>query len=72
MRSLVKRTVSISNTVGININYVASRAFFTVPFQRDDKFVGRESVMAEVDRRYQKAASQNHLRIALVGMGGVG
>lgn len=40
---------------------------FTVPFQRDSRFVGRTDVIAEL---HQKLASSR--RVALVGIGGVG
>ncbi|KAF2730992.1 hypothetical protein EJ04DRAFT_443952, partial [Polyplosphaeria fusca] len=43
---------------------------FTVPFSRDDHFVGREDAIANISSK--RAASPNHSRIALVGLGGVG
>lgn len=52
--------------------FVGPPKLFTVPFQRDDNFVGRKAVLAEIYRRHQKAVSRTHTRIALVGMGGVG
>ncbi|KAF2466639.1 uncharacterized protein BDR25DRAFT_327985 [Lindgomyces ingoldianus] len=40
-----------------------------VPFSRDNCFVGREDIIAEVSKH---RASQTHTRVALVGLGGVG
>lgn len=40
---------------------------FLVPFERDDKFVGRSELVLEIDRRLQV-----HRRVALAGIGGVG
>ncbi|MCJ1429383.1 hypothetical protein MMC29_007297, partial [Sticta canariensis] len=46
----------------------------TVPFPKDDMFVGREDIIANIHKRHEQAASQNnvHSRVALVGLGGVG
>lgn len=38
-----------------------------IPFDRDPKFVGREDVIKEIDRRFER---QRH--VALCGLGGVG
>jgi hypothetical protein len=44
-----------------------------MPFPRDDQFVGRESIMTSLDGKFQsKALHNNHLRVALVGIGGIG
>lgn len=43
-----------------------------VPFSRDDLFVGREEIIAEIREKSEQAASWNHIRLALVGLGGVG
>ncbi|KAF2180317.1 hypothetical protein K469DRAFT_715560 [Zopfia rhizophila CBS 207.26] len=43
-----------------------------VPFQRDSAFVGREDILAKICGKHKQAASQNHSRVALVGLGGVG
>ena len=43
-----------------------------IPFRKDDRFVGREDVLAEIDKRRKHTISQNHVRLALVGLGGVG
>ena len=46
----------------------------TVPFPKDDMFVGREEILEDIRLRHEHAASQNHVhsRVALVGLGGVG
>lgn len=51
---------------------VAPKKFFMVPFQRDGNFAGRDSIMSELDRRYDAAAFQRPLSIALVGNKGIG
>jgi hypothetical protein len=44
-----------------------------VPFSRDDLFVGRGDIIAKIsEKRSKQAASRNHTRIALVGLGGIG
>src|SRR5436190_1671066 len=45
---------------------------FMVPFQRDRMFVGREDIIAAINKRHEQAATASHTRAALVGMGGVG
>jgi hypothetical protein len=51
----------------------APDALFMIPFSRDDLFVGREDIIAEISsKRHKQAASRNHTRLALVGLGGVG
>lgn len=40
---------------------------FLVPFERDDKFIGRSELVSEIDRRLKI-----HRRVALAGIGGVG
>jgi hypothetical protein len=42
-------------------------ACFTVPFERDKKFIGREDIITEVGRRFEVQR-----RVALAGIGGVG
>ncbi|KAF2174576.1 hypothetical protein K469DRAFT_614067, partial [Zopfia rhizophila CBS 207.26] len=42
------------------------------PFSRDHSFVGREDIMAELSDKRKQLASRNHIRLALVGLGGVG
>ncbi|KAL4778621.1 hypothetical protein BJX76DRAFT_352467 [Aspergillus varians] len=49
-----------------------ARPFFTVPYQRDDNFVGRKSIMADLDDKLQSMTTAKHTRVALVGIGGVG
>lgn len=41
---------------------------FMVPFHRDDQFVGREEILAELD----EALKNQHRRVVLAGIGGVG
>ena len=43
-----------------------------VPFQRDSAFVGREDIMVKIGKKFEYAASQDHSRVALVGLGGIG
>ncbi|KFY68927.1 hypothetical protein V496_00678 [Pseudogymnoascus sp. VKM F-4515 (FW-2607)] len=43
-----------------------------VPFQRDSAFVGREDILAKLGEKFEQAASQDHSRVALVGLGGIG
>ncbi|KAI9766297.1 MAG: hypothetical protein M1839_004928 [Geoglossum umbratile] len=45
---------------------------FKTPFPRDSMFIGREDIMARIDKIYKQAESWNHTRLALVGLGGVG
>ncbi|OBT40026.1 hypothetical protein VE00_09394 [Pseudogymnoascus sp. WSF 3629] len=42
------------------------------PFQRDSAFVGREDILVKIGEKFRQAASQDHRRVALVGLGGVG
>jgi hypothetical protein len=44
----------------------------TVPFQRDKKFVGRQNIIADIEERHKQAAGRHHMRVALVGLAGVG
>jgi hypothetical protein len=41
-----------------------------VPFSRDDLFVGRRDIIAKISEK--QAASRNHTRVALIGLGGIG
>ena len=43
-----------------------------VPFRRDSAFVGREDILVEIGEKFEQAASQDHSRVALFGLGGVG
>lgn len=43
-----------------------------VLFQRDSAFVGREDILVKISEKFKEAASQDHSRVALVGLGGVG
>jgi hypothetical protein len=40
---------------------------FTVPFERDLKFIGREDIIAEIEKQFEIRR-----RVALAGIGGVG
>ncbi|KAM6504800.1 hypothetical protein FSOLCH5_015290 [Fusarium solani] len=42
-----------------------------IPFQRDSAFVGREDIIAKI-LEHEQAAADDHSRVALVGLGGVG
>ncbi|RDH30904.1 ankyrin [Aspergillus welwitschiae] len=50
----------------------APRKTFMIPFQRNGNFAGRDSIMSELDRRYDTAAFERYLGIALVGNKGIG
>jgi len=57
----------------MNLLLLAPDVLFMVPFSRDDLFVGREDIIAKIsEKRNKQAASRNHTRIALVGLGGIG
>ncbi|RDL35197.1 uncharacterized protein BP5553_07128 [Venustampulla echinocandica] len=43
-----------------------------IRFQRDSSFVGREDILVEIGDKFEQAASQDHSRVALVGLGGIG
>jgi nucleoside phosphorylase len=45
---------------------------FTVPLERNEKFVGREDILVEIAKKRKQAALRNHFRLALVGLGGIG
>jgi len=48
---------------------------FSVPFRKDDDFVGREEIISGIDDKIGPASmrqSDSHKRAALVGLGGVG
>ncbi|KAF1996952.1 hypothetical protein P154DRAFT_607067 [Amniculicola lignicola CBS 123094] len=49
---------------------MAPNALFIVPFAKDDLFIGREDIIAEIGEK--RAALCNHIRLALVGLGGIG
>jgi len=69
---------SIMSTLAANVALFPAQAqnrpepLLIVPFQRDSMFVGREDIIAEVEKRHKQEASRNHTRVALVGLGGVG
>lgn len=43
----------------------------TVPFEKDEDFIGRESILKEIENRLSPGSGQ-HRRVAVVGHGGVG
>ena len=45
---------------------------FIVPFAKDDSFIGREDILADIDVINKQASLSRHIRVALVGLGGVG
>jgi hypothetical protein len=51
-------------------NPISAQAPFIVPFSRDNSFVGREELLADID--VTKNGISLHRRAALVGLGGVG
>ncbi|KAI9856827.1 MAG: hypothetical protein M1813_008764, partial [Trichoglossum hirsutum] len=53
-------------------NTPLSKPPFMIPFPRDSMFVGREDIMANINKSYEQATLQRHIRLALVGLGGVG
>ncbi|KFG80287.1 hypothetical protein MANI_027426 [Metarhizium anisopliae] len=58
--------VSLPNAVGTSVTS-SREGCNMIPFDRDPKFVGREDVIKEIDRRFER---QRH--VALCGLGGVG
>ena len=56
----------------INVPLLATDALFMVPFSRDELFIGREDIIAEVSKKREQAAMRTHTRVALVGLGGIG
>jgi len=44
-----------------------SKPIFSVPFERDQQFVGRESILSEIEKRL----SIQH-RVSISGLGGIG
>ncbi|KAF1959885.1 TPR-like protein [Byssothecium circinans] len=46
--------------------------FSMVPFQRDRAFVGRDDILADLRTKFEEEAPQDHARVALIGLGGIG
>jgi hypothetical protein len=44
----------------------------TVPFARNERFVGREDVIAAIHEAHPRGTSRYHKRAALFGLGGLG
>lgn len=57
---------SVANTVPRPASYPSS----TVPFQRDEKFVGREEALERINTVLSRQGRHN--RFALTGLGGIG
>ena len=55
----------------MNLLLLAPDALFMVPFSRDDLFVGRGDIIAKISEKRNQAASRNHIRIALIRLGGI-
>jgi len=62
MLSLVLVSANLSGQVS-----PSRTACFTVPFERDSKFIGREDIITEIGRQFEIQR-----RVALAGIGGVG
>ena len=45
---------------------------FMVPFPKDENFVGRDEILAEIDEAAMQDSLSKHKRVALVGLGGIG
>jgi hypothetical protein len=60
--SLVLVSANLSGQVSLS-----QTACFTVPFERDSKFIGREDIIAEIEKQFEIRR-----RVALAGIGGVG
>ena len=48
------------------------KSLFVVPFSKDDHFIGREDVFANIEMTDKRAPPPRHCRMAIVGLGGVG
>jgi hypothetical protein len=44
----------------------------TVPFERDEMFVGREDILTAIKETNQQRTRPSHKRAAVVGLGGIG
>src|SRR5579871_1872522 len=55
-----------------NVVHSPTGALFLVPFSKDDLFVGREDIITKISEKRKQTVSQNHTRLGLVGLGGVG
>ena len=52
--------------------FVVRKSLFVVPFSKDDHFIGREDVFANIDMTDKRVPMPRHCRMAIVGLGGVG
>jgi hypothetical protein len=59
--------ISVASTDEPNRGTTPRKVCFTVPFERDSKFVGREDVLAAIDQMFV-----GNRKVALSGIGGVG
>ena len=48
------------------------KSLFVVPFSKDDHFIGREDVLANIDMADKRTPLPRHCRVAIVGLGGIG
>jgi hypothetical protein len=78
LKELSGRVMLTVNDANVSENYrvLQCRELVTpnllVPFPRDGMFIGREDVIADIDKTFNRATLQSHVRLALVGLGGVG
>ncbi|KAI9685382.1 MAG: hypothetical protein M1822_004513 [Bathelium mastoideum] len=71
LREFVRQESGSQQTSPANVpNTASSDVLFMVPFPKDNSFIGREDIIANLSEH--RAASQAHTRVALVGLGGVG
>ena len=54
------------------VNVITTKPSSMVPFPQDSTFIGRDDVLAELSRQFEQEAPQDHARVALTGLGGVG
>jgi hypothetical protein len=69
-RILVHSPHNTARVMNAHSNPISAQAPFIVPFSRDNSFVSREELLADID--VTKKRISLHRRAALVGLGGVG
>ncbi len=57
----------MQNTLPLRQVEQDQKAVFSVPFERDLRFVGREDVLQKIDAKFKTSR-----RVALCGIGGIG
>ena len=67
LRRCAQLLVNRLNSRRSNLPLESPLTFFNVPFTRDSHFVGRESILSQLDEGFSRVN-----RMALVGLGGVG